>query len=99
MADAKLPLYFKRSATGSWKSGVALELSSPMSKKHEEVVDVALNSWKEDKPKVEAASTIDDAVKEVKAARDGATSERKKRVLAEAREKGKVAWKQRRESQ
>ena len=98
MSDVKLHLYFKKSATGPWASGAALELASPKSKKYAELVDVAFNSWKEDKSKVEAASTIDDAVREVEAARDGATSERKKRVLAEAREKGMAALQKRRES-
>jgi hypothetical protein len=100
MADVKLHLYFKKSATGPWKTIGAPELSSPKSKKYEELVDIAFDSWKDDKSKVEETSVVDDAVKEVKAARDGATPERRKRrVLAEAREKGKAAWKQRRESQ
>ena len=99
MADVKLHLYFKKSATGPWASGAAPELASPKSKKYEELVDVAFSSWKEDTPKVEGSSVIDDAVKEVKAARDGATTERKQRVLAEAREKGMTALKKRRESQ
>jgi hypothetical protein len=100
-ADVKLKLYFKKSsATGPWKTIVALELSSPRSETYEEVVTVAFCSWKDDKLKVQAAVVVDDAVKEVKAARDGATTERRKRrVLAEAREKGKAALKQRRESQ
>jgi hypothetical protein len=99
MADVKLHLYFKKSATGPWKTTGAPELSSPKSKKYEELVDIAFNSWKDDKSKVEETSVVDDAVKEVKAARDGATSERRKRVLAEAREKGMAALKKRRESQ
>jgi hypothetical protein len=99
MSDVKLHLYFRKSATGPWKSIAAPELSSPKSKKYEELVDIAFNGWKDDKSKVEETSVVDDAVKEVKAARDGATSERRKRVLAEAREKGMVALKKRRESQ
>jgi len=100
-ADVKLKLYFKKSsATGPWKTILALELSSPRSETYEEVVTVAFCSWKDDKLKVQAAVVVDDAVKEVKAARDGAASERRKRrVLAEAREKGRAALKQRRESQ
>ena len=99
-ADVKLKLYFKKSsATGPRKRGVALEEDLPRSETYEEVVTVAFCSWRDNELKVQAAGVVEDAVKEVKAARDGATSERKRRVLAEAREKGKAALKQRLESQ
>jgi len=60
---------------------------------------VAFSSWRDDKLKVQAAVVVEDAVKEVNDARDGATTERRKRVFAEARQQGTVALKQRRESQ
>ena len=71
----------------------------PRSETYEEVVTVAFCSWRDNELKVQAACVDEDAVKEVEAARNGATSERKKRVLSEAREKGMVALKKRRESQ
>jgi hypothetical protein len=99
-ADVKLKLYFKRSsATGPRKRGVALDEDLPRAETYEEVVTVAFCSWRDDKLKVQAAVVDEDAITEVNDARDGATSERKKRVLAETREKGMVALKQRWESQ
>ena len=74
MADVKLKLYFKKSATGPRKRGVTLEVCRPRSEKYKEVVTVAFSSWRGGKLKVHPAVVVEDAVQEVNYARDGATT-------------------------